>query len=58
MTEGRLRSPLEPIDQPFADWMRAIVMPMDHEQGRACPLRPHSGEEIAPLKQPQNDERR
>ena len=23
--QGRLRSPLEPIDQPYADWMRTIV---------------------------------
>ena len=25
ITKGRLRSPLEPIDQPYADWMRTIV---------------------------------
>jgi hypothetical protein len=25
MTKGRLRSPLEPIDQPYAVWMRTIV---------------------------------
>lgn len=25
MTKGRLCSPLEPIDQPYADWIRTIV---------------------------------
>ena len=26
MTKGRLRSPLDPIDQPYADWMHTIVV--------------------------------
>jgi len=26
MTKGRLRSPLDPIDQPYADWMHTIVI--------------------------------
>mgnify|MGYP001183729826 CR=1 FL=1 len=39
MTKGRLRSPLDPIDQPFADWMHTIVV-ADGPRAGACP--PHA----------------
>ena len=38
MTKGRLRSPLDPIDQPFADWMHTIVVADGPLAGACLPL--------------------
>ena len=43
MTKGRLRSPLDPIDQPYADWMHTIGV-ADGPRAGAClplPTQPH-----------------
>ena len=38
MTKGRLRSPLDPIDQPYAGWMHTIVVADGPRAGACLPL--------------------
>lgn len=38
MTKGRLRSPLDPIDQPYAGWMHTIVIADGPRAGACLPL--------------------
>lgn len=50
MTEGRLRSPLEPIDQPYADWMRTIVFDRwITSRGVPAPCNPARAEFLVPM---------